>query len=97
VISSLSTPFVQLTPNNSLQGTAQELRSFSGQHDTEFSEQPAHAIAGCGALFDKSLAYTMKGEERLLLGAFHGHEAHVWPTHRFADRLGIVPSFWHAR
>src|SRR5208282_3497546 len=54
------------------------------------AEQPAHLIDQRGAALEQLLAYPMQGLQVLLRCAFDRHEAHRWPGHRLADRLGII-------
>jgi hypothetical protein len=60
------------------------------QHDAELRQQAAQPVDGGGAFLDEPLAHPVHGEQGLLLGRLHRHEAHGGAAGRLADGGRIV-------
>ena len=61
-----------------------------GQHHTELGQHRAQPVDQRRALLDEALTHPMQGKQCLLLGTLDRYKTHVGPTHRLADRLGVV-------
>ena len=58
-------------------------------NEAKFHQQATNLVGLCAACVNKALARRVQRQHRLLLWILRRNEAHVWPRHRFADRLGI--------
>jgi hypothetical protein len=57
--------------------------------DPELRKMSANGIDHRGLLADEQMAGTMQRQAALLLRHLGRDEPHVWPSDRFADRLGV--------
>ena len=64
------------------------------RHDAELGQVAAQGVHKHCPLPDQKLADPMQHQHTRLLFALHRNEAHSWPRHRLADRLGSVASFF---
>ena len=60
-----------------------------GQTDAELQQESLYLVGGGGFIPHQRFAHPMGGRDRLLRVVARTHEAHVRPTRRFADGLGI--------
>ena len=60
-----------------------------GGHEPELGEMAAQGVHKHRSLTDQQVAGLVQHQDGLLIHRLHRDEAHRWPGHGFADRLGI--------
>jgi hypothetical protein len=60
------------------------------QHDAELRQQSAQPVDGGSALLDEPLAHAVHGEQGLLIGRLHRHEAQGGPSRPAASQMAAA-------